>query len=337
MRHLPVVGRPLEGFAQKRLAPVLDASIVCSFDASGFERHALDFDADDLAVDLSGRRILVTGANSGLGAETAHRLTELGAEIWMLCRDVAKGEAVRDQIAASTGRAAPRLEALDVADAASIDDFAARLGDRPVHGLIHNAGVLPLEREETRDGLERCWATHCVGPLLLTWRLRDRLAAGAAERAEGARVLFITSGGMYAKRLNLDDIQWLERTYDGVAAYAVTKRAQMVLTEQLADHLRAKGIDVNAMHPGWADTPSVERSLPRFHRLMKGRLRTVHQGADTIVWLAAAAHLAGRSGELFFDRRSAPSHKLPWTRARSTERRRFWRRVFADAGLVAPR
>ena len=155
--------------------------------------------------------------------------------------------------------------------------------DEPVHVLVHNAGVLPRERRETEEGVELTFATNVLGPHLLTRLLRERLIASAP-----ARVLFVSSGGMYTRRLDVDDLQSRRGTYDGRVAYARTKRAEVVLAERWAAELAGTGVVVHAMHPGWADTPGIKTSLPGFQRIMRPLLRTPEQGADTIVWLAAA-------------------------------------------------
>jgi NAD(P)-dependent dehydrogenase (short-subunit alcohol dehydrogenase family) len=103
-------------------------------------------------------------------------------------------------------------------------------------------------------------------------------------------------------------------------AYAQTKRMQVVLAELLAAELEDSGVCVNAMHPGWADTPAVRTSLPRFWNVMRRVLRTPAEGADTVVWLAASAAARGQSGRFWFDRQARSTHLLPWTRERPQER-----------------
>jgi NAD(P)-dependent dehydrogenase (short-subunit alcohol dehydrogenase family) len=130
---------------------------------------------------------------------------------------------------------------------------------------------------------------------------------------------------MYTRRLNLEDPNWTGRDYDGVLAYAETKRAQVVLAELWAEELRGSSVVVNAMHPGWADTPSVKSSLPRFHRLTRSILRTPAEGADTVVWLAASVPARGWTGRFFFDREPRRTHLLPFTREPSEERGALWK------------
>lgn len=308
---------------------LLDASILFSFDRSGFRRHARRFDPAALDVDLSGRTCLVTGANSGIGRACARALAERGAEVWLLCRSEARGREAEEALRKQTGNARVRFAALDLADLASVRAFCASLSGPRVDALIHNAGLLPAERIETRDGLELCFATHVAGPLALTRGLEGAL--GAAR----GRVVFVTSGGMYTRRLALGDPQWRARRYDGVTAYAETKRMQVVLTEMLARRLRPAGVRVNAMHPGWADTPGVRSSLPGFFRWMSGRLRTAEEGADTAVWLAASEAAGHLTGKLCFDREVVATHLLPWTREAERDRRRF-RTLCAQAAGVRP-
>ncbi|MDY7093699.1 MAG: SDR family NAD(P)-dependent oxidoreductase [Acidobacteriota bacterium] len=327
---------------------VLDASIYFSFDASGYRRHARHFDAEDLQVDLTGRRVLITGANSGLGKVAALSLGQLGAEVWMLCRNRERGEAALADLNTATGRDDGRLELVDLSDLGSVRDLARRLGSTPVDVLVHNAGALVHRRTlvETQNDteLELTWATHVVGPTLLTELLLPNLRAATEHNGDGARggsrVVTVTSGGMYTERLNVGDLDWQKRRFDGVVAYAQAKRAQVVLTELWARRLADDGVTVNAMHPGWADTPGVREALPAFWRFTRKRLRSPRQGADTIVWLAAAEAAGKHSGELFFDRRVVSPYLLPGKRESEEERATLWRRVREQAGLAptaAPR
>jgi NAD(P)-dependent dehydrogenase (short-subunit alcohol dehydrogenase family)/peroxiredoxin len=311
---------PAQVWVGRGLSRIVDPFIVSSFDRTGFRIHSLTFRADDLDVDLSGRRCLVTGANSGIGYESALALADLGAEVVLLCRDPDRGEEAAERVRQQTGNSRVSLDVVDVSDLTSVRAAAARLASAPVDVLVHNAGVLPDERVETRDGLELTLATHVVGPFLLTRLLRSHL-----EKSPDGRVIWVSSGGMYTRRLHLEDPNWTRRAYDGVAAYAETKRAQVVLSELWADELRGSPIVVNAMHPGWADTPSVKSSLPRFHRVTRSILRTPAEGADTVVWLAACPRARQSTGRFFFDREERRTHLLPFTRESEADRRALWK------------
>ena len=190
----------------------------------------------------------------------------------------------------------------------------------PVDVLVHNAGrACPTSAIETADGLELTFATHVAGPHRLTAGLRKAL-----EASDGARVIWVSSGGMLTRRLNLRDPQWEAREYDGVLAYAETKRAQVVLAELWAEEFEGTPVCVNSMHPGWADTAGVQTSLPRFHKVTESVLRTPAEGADTVIWLAASEAAEGRSGEFFFDREAVRTHWLQSTRERPADRAALW-------------
>lgn len=310
------------------LSRVVDPLIVPSFDRTGFRIHSLAFRDDDLAVDLRGRRCLVTGANSGIGLATALALAERGADLVLLCRNEERGGRAVSQIRERARGGDVRLERVDLADLESVRAAGERLASEPVDVLVHNAGVLPEERVETPAGLELTLATHVVGPFLLTTLLRERL-----EASRDGRIVWVSSGGMYTRRLVVDDLQWRRRPYDGVLAYAETKRAQVVLAELWAEALRGSSVKVNAMHPGWADTPAVRSSLPRFHAVTRQILRTPAEGADTVVWLAASESAKSYSGRFFFDRAPRRTHLLPWTRESGADRRALWARCLRWSGL----
>jgi len=285
----------------------LDATVLFSFDRNGFRRHARAFDAADLAIDLSGRTMLVTGANAGLGRATVKALAKLGATVVMACRDLKRGEGARADVEGET-----ELLQLDVSSRADVERFVKAWGSRPLDVLINNAGVLPTERQTTSEDLELAYATNIVGPVALTEGLLPAL------RASRGRVITVSSGGMYPVKLDLRALRGEVRKYDGVTAYAQTKRAQVILNELWAS--REPLVTFAAMHPGWADTAGVKGSIPTFHRVTQSILRSVEEGADTIVWLAVCQRLTGHSGKFWFDREPAKTHVFPWTRERPQDR-----------------
>ena len=310
---------PLLAPAMNVLRPALDASPFLSFDRLGFQRHSIGFDPADLEVDLYGRRCLVTGASSGIGYETALALSDLGAEVVLLCHERDHGQDAVHSIREATGNRRVHLVAIDLTDSASIDEAIRQLGKDPVDVLVHCADVLPEERIETESGLELAFATHLAGPHRLT-----RGLASALEASDDARVIWVSSGGMLMRRLNVDDPGWVEREYDSLVAYVETKRAQVVLAELWAETFNGTSVHVNSMHPGWVDTPITRQSVPLLHKIAKPILRTPAEGADTIVWLAAAADAEGRTGRFFFDRQAVRTHWLPTTRESKEDRDILW-------------
>jgi NAD(P)-dependent dehydrogenase (short-subunit alcohol dehydrogenase family) len=306
--------------AMNALRPALDASPFFSFDRLGFQRHAVGYDPTDLEVDLYGRRYLVTGGSTGLGYETALALADLGAEVLLLDADRDPLQEAVKTIRQATGNRRVEAVDLDVSDFGSIDRVIESLVGDPIDGLVHAADVLCDERSETRDGLELAFATHVVGPHRLTKGL-----VPALEAADDARVVWVSSGAMLTRRLNMADPNWLDRDYDGLVAWAETKRAQVILAKLWAEAFEGSSVRVNAMHPGWTDTAPVRKAWTFLHRLAKPILRTPAEGADTIVWLAASPALDGRSGKFFFDRQVTRTHWLPTTREEPDDRDTLWR------------
>jgi dehydrogenase/reductase SDR family protein 12 len=269
---------------------------------------------------LRGKRALVTGANSGLGKAAAVGLAELGATVHLVVRSAKKGAAARAELARHVPEATFHVELCDVSSLADVREFAKRLPAEhdTVDVLVHNAGVLPPSRQETPEGNEVTLATHVLGPHLLTGLLLPAL-----RRSGDARVVFVSSGGMYTQPLRDDDPQYEHGEYKGATAYARTKRMQVVLAGSWARRLSGEQVTVHAMHPGWAATPGVTDSLPRFARLMGPLLRDPEQGADTTVWLAASVEGGRESGLFWHDRAPRPAHYLGRTRDSAQQRERF--------------
>ena len=296
------------------LDSILDKTVV-GYTALGYRwRSHPAIDAN-----LEGKVAVVTGATSGLGRETARALAGLGATVIVVGRNPRKTETVAGRIRRETGSRRVHTEIADLSSMEEIRMLAGRIR-ASVHLLVNNAGVLLPERTETAEGFETTFATNLLGHFLLTNLLIDKLEAPA-------RIINVSSGGMYTQRVRVDDLQMSRGRYDGRIAYARTKRAQVILTELWADALRDRGIVVHSMHPGWADTPGVSESLPLFHKLTKPLLRTPAQGADTIVWLCASDEAGSSSGQFWHDRQPRPTHRLLGTKETEEERQALWDRL----------
>jgi NAD(P)-dependent dehydrogenase (short-subunit alcohol dehydrogenase family) len=266
---------------------------------------------------LGDRHAIVTGATSGLGLAAATRLAELGARLTLVARDRKRARAVVRDIRQRTGNDRIDIEIADLSLMVEVHRLADRLLERgePVDILVNNAGALFNPRQETKEGLEKSFALLLLSPYILTERLEPLL-----ERAGKARVVNVSSGGMYTQRIRVRDLQYERGSYSGAVAYARAKRGLMILTEEWARRWRQRGIVVNAMHPGWANTPGVLDSLPAFHRLTRPLLRSPEEGADTIVWLAAATEAGKVSGKFWLDREQHPSHITERTRETRVDR-----------------
>ncbi len=296
----------------------LDRTVIASFDVRGFERHQRSFSDADIPADLKGKVFLVTGANSGIGLAATRELSRRGGRVYMLCRNEERGTKALQSILAENPGSDCRLEIVDVSLRKSVLAFSERFGEAEVHGLLLNAGVLQNRRSETIEGIETTFATNVLGGFLLTQELSGPLSAGLGS------VVHVSSGGMYTVKLSLSDWRWSRRPFDGVKAYAMTKRAQVVLAELLQEKLSGNGVSVFSMHPGWVDTPSVQTALPRFYASWKKFLRTPEQGADTAVWLLVRTPSPQPGGGFFFDRKSSDCYAVPFTRESQVARRELW-------------
>ena len=297
----------------------MDRSLVLGYTSIGLAvRRALPgWPADPLPRSLEGRHVLVTGASSGLGVATVEGLADLGATVHMLVRDEAKGADVAKRIRVSRPGVELRLWRCDVADLDDVRRFAADFAAQvpSLHAIVHNAGAMPPTRSESPQGLELSMAVHLVGPVVMTEALRGPLAGG--------RVVLVSSGGMYGQPLRADDPAYTKGDYSPTTSYARSKRWQVEMAPLLAERWGADDITVATMHPGWADTPGVQESLPRFRAITRPVLRDDAQGADTSVWLAAV-ETAPPTGLFWHDRVERPTSLLPSTRPSEAERATAW-------------
>src|SRR6266567_7449060 len=216
--------------------------------------------------DQTGRTIVVTGANSGLGAVTASELARAGAHVVLACRDTAKGERAAAVMAGST-----EVRRLDLADLASVREFAARVGEIAV--LVNNAGVMATPLRRTRDGFELQIGTNHLGHFALTALLLDRISD---------RVVTVSSGGHRLGRIHLDDLNWEQRRYQRWLAYGQAKLANLLFTYELQRRLAAAGSTRKALaaHPGYAATNLQSHTESIQDRLMSTTNRLLAQSAE---------------------------------------------------------
>ncbi|MGW0566739.1 SDR family oxidoreductase [Streptomyces tauricus] len=204
--------------------------------------------------DLTGKSVVVTGANSGTGKEAARRLAEAGARVVLAVRTVAKGEQARTEILARHPRAQLEVRRVDLADLASVGAFAdGILADgAPLDLLVNNAGVMaPPTRLTTADGFELQLGSNYLGPFALTLRLLPALLAAPAPR-----VTTMSSGMANFGRIHFDDLQWERRRYSPNLSYAQSKLADLTMAVHLADLSAERGWNLlsTAAHPGYTMT-----------------------------------------------------------------------------------
>lgn len=309
----------------------LDVAVVPGYTAVGhrLRRRLPTWPADPPPGSLDGQHVVVTGASSGLGRRTVLDLAGLGAHVHLVVRDVGRGQVVADEVADGPGAGTAQVHRCDVSDLDDVRALARELLDAGValRGIVHNAGVLPAERTTSAQGHELTVALHVLGPVLLSDLLLPALAAGRG------RVVLVTSGGMLTQPLPVDDPDFTRGTYGGAVAYARSKRGQVELLPVLAHRWARRGVTVHATHPGWAATPGLDSSLPRFADALRPVLRSDAEGSDTTTWVIATEP-APPTGHLWHDRRQRPTSLLPRTRPSQGERDRYWAWVAAATDLT---
>jgi NAD(P)-dependent dehydrogenase (short-subunit alcohol dehydrogenase family) len=207
---------------------------------------------DDIP-DQTGRTAIVTGANTGLGLETARMLALKGANVVLACRNLDKGKAALARIQSEHPRGTATLATLDLSDLDQIAAFAAEFSasHERLDLLINNAGVMVPPLGRTKQGFELQFGTNHLGHFALTGRLLPLL-----QRTPGARVVVVASTAQRAGRINLDDLNWERRSYRAWPAYGQSKLANMMFALELQRRLAASGSQVRATaaHPGWTAT-----------------------------------------------------------------------------------
>jgi len=254
--------------------------------------------------DMTGRTVVITGGNSGIGKATAEALAGLGARVVITARQPARGEAAVSDIRRASGNDAVECVDLDLSRLSSVRSCAAELLDRldRIDVLDLNAGGVLARRIETEDGFETQFQANHLGHFLLCQLLLDRLRASAP-----ARVIVVSSWGHTQAKggLDFDDLQWRARPYRGSFVYSATKLMNLYFTFELARRLEGSGVTANALHPGFVASGFAMHGDTRALRLgiMVSRpfARSPRRGAATAIWLAASDEVAGVTGRYFVD------------------------------------
>ena len=302
------------------LSNALDAAVVPGFSKIGYAiRKRLGNWQPISSFDLQGKTVVITGPTSGLGEQVARQLALTGANLVLVARNEEKCARVINEIAPLCTGSKPVFVRAEMGDLESVRSACAAIQQQCTHidVLIHNAGALLNTRQVSPQGIEQTIASHVVGPFLMTTLLLPLM--------NGGRVVTVSSGGMYSSGLPEFDkggtLEMPAHKYGGSKQYAIAKRAQVTLTEMWAT--RVPQTEFVSMHPGWADTPGVQESIPGFRRVTAPILRTAIEGADTIAWLAAVSPLPGRNGTFWSDREIRPTHKTPQSKKLDTESNRL--------------
>jgi NAD(P)-dependent dehydrogenase (short-subunit alcohol dehydrogenase family) len=253
---------------------------------------------------MNGKVCIVTGSNTGIGKETAKGLAQRGAKVVLACRNVAKAEAARDEIASATGRRDIEVMTLDLASKSGIRRFVDQFTsshDR-LDVLVNNAGVFKTARHTTSDGLELTLGVNHVGTFLLTQGLLPLL-----EKSAPSRVVVVASKLHTSGKMNWEDLQCERRKYGGQAVYNDSKLANVLYAKALARRLEGKRVTVNALHPGVVATELI-RDLPWL--VVKAAqlfMLSPEKGAACSLHVASAPELEAVSGEYFDGSRVVPA------------------------------
>jgi NAD(P)-dependent dehydrogenase (short-subunit alcohol dehydrogenase family) len=297
--------------------------------------------------DLSGRTIVVTGANSGLGFEATRAFARNGATVVMACRSTDRGADAADAVREDVPDADLDVRACDLADLSSVESFAAGVRERydRLHVLCNNAGVMAVPRSETDDGFETQLGVNHLGHFALTGHLLDRIVDTPGE----TRVVTHSSGTHRGGRTDFEDLHG-EESYGKWRAYSQSKLANLLFAFELQRRLEAAGVDETASlacHPGWADTNLQATSARADGSRLKlaamavaNRLfaQSAERGALPMVYAATADAVDG--GEFvgpggLFRARGPPETQVPSDRARDEDiAARLWEISEAGTGVT---
>jgi NAD(P)-dependent dehydrogenase (short-subunit alcohol dehydrogenase family) len=249
--------------------------------------------------EMKGKVCIVTGSNTGIGKETARGLAARGATVILACRDLAKAEVAREDIARSTGNREVKAMALDLGSKKSILGFVERFqGEHQrLDVLVNNAGVWTTSRTTTVDGFETTFGVNHLGTFLLTRELLPVLKASAP-----ARVVVLSSKLHYQGKMAWEDLEYRNRKFRGPQAYSQSKLANVLFTLALARRLEGTGVSVNAVHPGVVATELARDYPALLVKIFHMFLLTPEQGAACSLHVATAPGVG--SGLYFEDSRS---------------------------------
>lgn len=250
-------------------------------------------------MDLDGKTIIITGATSGVGKETAISLAKQNALIVLPVRNIVKGEKVKKEIEVESGNTGIYIMKCDLASFDSIRNFVVEFKKRfkHLHILINNAGTWENERKESDDGIELTFAVNHLAPFLLTGLLLDVM-----HNSSTARVINVSSEAHRAVKMDFSDLEG-KKKFGGFRAYGRSKLANILFTRHLASLLDENEITVNSLHPGGVATNLYDKLNPVLRWVAKKLMISPRKGAETPVYLASSPEVEGITGKYFKNRK----------------------------------
>jgi NAD(P)-dependent dehydrogenase (short-subunit alcohol dehydrogenase family) len=263
---------------------------------------------------------VITGATSGIGRETALALAKKDQALWMLVRNVMKGERLKEEIIATTGNKDIHVIKCDLSDLQSVREAADELKSKldAVNVLINNAGGIFPKKELNKDGYEMTFVTNHLGHFLLTLSIAQLLEKGQA------RVINVSSDAYKWGDADFDDIQWQQHKYSASKAYGRSKLFNIYFTKALAEKYADKGITSFALHPGVVRT-EFGAGVTGFKKILlwlaKPFMISPEKGAQTSIWLATEPGIEAKSSQYFIKCQLAKSSILSWS---EDNRNKLW-------------
>jgi len=263
---------------------------------------------------------VITGATSGIGKETALALAKQGHALWLLVRNVMKGERLKEEIISATSNEDIHVVRCDLADLQSVREAADELKTKldAVNVLINNAGGMFAGRAQNKDGYEMTFVTNHLGHFLFTLCTIPLLEKGQA------RVINVSSEAYKWGDADFDDIQWQQHKYNASKAYGRSKLFNLYFTKALAEKYAEKGITSFALHPGVVRTEFGSSAKGLFKILMfiaRPFMISPQKGAQTSIWLATEPGLEGKSSQYFIKCKLSKSSVLSWS---EDNRNKLW-------------